>query len=195
MKNYSVTGIAALSIAIAFTAGCSTRDLQSSLSGSTSQRLVSHSIDDVVLKLPEAEFSQLAGKRLYLDSHFIQKSELKDYAHQRLALELSNRWGAEVVSSPESADMALSVFFTSLGTDLDNFGITIPLTYIPAFDEGTSLNVITLEKFHGISELYYFLGPIGKQSRGDTIQAVVKTDALGLPFITIPLSNLDRAVD
>ena len=36
----------------------------------------------------------------------------------------------------------------------------------------------------GVSELYFYLGKAGDLNRGETIQAVVKTDALGLPFIT-----------
>ncbi|WP_197472749.1 hypothetical protein, partial [Oleiphilus sp. HI0123] len=82
--------------------------------------------------------------------------------------------------------------YTSLGTDLDNFGIAIPFGYVPGVAENTQLNIITLEKFHGIAEMYYYIGETGSENRSQVLQAKVKTDALGLPFITIPLSNIDR---
>ncbi|ARU59095.1 hypothetical protein OLMES_5111 [Oleiphilus messinensis] len=184
-------------MAVAFAAlvlnGCSTRELQGSLTGSTAQRLVAHSVDDLITGLPASDFETLRYQKVAVQSHFFASKDIKTYADQRMAFELQNRFGVEVVDTAEQADQVLTVFYTSLATDLDNFGITLPLSYIPGLGENTYLNVITLEKFHGISELYYFLGKAGQQERGKTLQAVVKTDALGLPFITIPLSNVDRA--
>ncbi|PIE43040.1 MAG: hypothetical protein CSA50_07045 [Gammaproteobacteria bacterium] len=174
-------------------AGCSSREIQNSLTGSTAQRLVSHSIDDLIVQLPENEFARLAGKSVYVVSHFLYDSALKNYADQRLVFELENEYKAKVVTEIAKADRVLTIFYTSLATDLDNFGFTIPIGYVPGMADGAHLNVITLEKFHGIAELYYYLGEQNQQRRGKTVQAVVKTDALGLPFITIPLSNIDRA--
>lgn len=61
---------------------------------------------------------------------------------------------------------------------------------MPGIDEGTRINLITLEQFHGVAELYYFVGPSGSQRRGEILQARKRTDALGLPIITIPISTL-----
>lgn len=169
---------------------CSTRHLQDSLDGSTAQRLVTHSIDDLVSKLPEAPFEALRNQKLLFHSHFLLENQLKAYADERIKLELQNRFGIDTVEESEPGIHVLSIFYTSLATDRDNFGITIPLSGI----EGAShINVISLEKFHGVSEMYYFLGQAGAQTRHKTLQAIVKTDALGLPFITIPISNIDRA--
>ena len=45
--------------------GCSTRELNGKLSGSTAQRLISYSVDDLVGKLPADQFSGMAGKRVF----------------------------------------------------------------------------------------------------------------------------------
>jgi len=172
--------------------GCSTRDLQSELNGSTAQRLVTHSIDDLVAALEDKNLEELNGKKVYINSYFLSDSILKNYADQRIAIELRGRFGAEVVSSQAESDQVMTVFYTSLGTDMDNFGITIPFGYVPGVDESTRLNILSLEKFHGISEMYYYIGKTGTENRSKVLQAKVKTDALGLPFITIPLSNIDR---
>jgi len=171
---------------------CSTRDVQSELNGSTSQRLISHSIDDLVSNLDDAHLSELKDQKVYLNSYFIDNNQFKDYADQRLSLELQSRFGARLVATQAESDQVMTIFYTSLATDTDSFGISIPLGYVPGVDESTKLNILTLEKFHGVSEMYYYVGPTGTENRSKVIQARVKTDALGLPFITIPLSSVDR---
>jgi len=179
-------------ISCVLTSGCSTRDLQGSLNGSTPQRLVTHSIDDLITGLKDSNLDALAGKKVFINSYFLSDSKLKHYADQRLAIEISGRFGAEIAASQAESEQVMTVFYTSLGTDMDNFGISIPFGYIPGVDDSTYLNIITLEKFHGISEMYYYIGATGTENRSKVLQAKVKTDALGLPFITIPLSNIDR---
>jgi hypothetical protein len=171
---------------------CSTRDIQNELSGATAQRLIAHSIDDLVSKLDTPELTELKDQKLFINSYFLKDQPLKQYADQRLAVEMQKRFGASIVTSQAESDQVMTVFYTSMATDFDNFGISIPFGYIPGVDDSTTLNILTLEKFHGISEMYYYLGPTGTEYRSKVVQAVVKTDALGLPFITIPLSNVDR---
>lgn len=171
---------------------CSTRDLQDSLGGSTAQRLVTHSIDDLISNIVDEKLDALEGKKVFINAYFLSDSNLKDYADKRLAIELQNRFGAEVVSKQEASDQVMTVFYTSLGTDLDNFGISIPFGYFPGASDDAHLNILTLEKFHGIAEMYYYVGETGTEHRSQVFQAKVKTDALGLPFITLPLSNIDR---
>jgi len=86
----------------------------------------------------------------------------------------------------------LSVFYTSLGTDAGHLGFSIPLGIVPGVGEAVRINLITLEQFHGVAEMYYFLGESGTEMRGRTLQARTRTDAVGLPIITIPISNIDR---
>ena len=171
---------------------CSTRDLQGTLGGSTAQRLVTHSIDGLVRSIEDEKLDALEGKNVYINSYFLSDSPLKAYADKRLAIELESRFGINVVATQEESEQVMTAFYTSLGTDLDNFGIAIPFGYVPGVAENTQLNIITLEKFHGIAEMYYYIGETGSENRSQVLQAKVKTDALGLPFITIPLSNIDR---
>ena len=69
---------------------CSTRDVQSELNGSSAQRLISHSIDDLVSKLKDQNLTDLKDKKVYLNSYFINMNQFKDYADHRLALELQS---------------------------------------------------------------------------------------------------------
>tara|TARA_R110002167_G_scaffold288906_3_gene493913 strand:+ start:715 stop:1323 length:609 start_codon:yes stop_codon:yes gene_type:complete len=188
----TVTRLIVIFLAASIISACSTRDVQSELNGSTSQRLISHSIDDLVTKLNDPHLDDLKDKKVYLNSYFIENNKFKDYADHRLSLELQSRFGAIVVDSQTESDQVMTVFYTSLATDFDNFGISIPFGYVPGVDDSARLNILTLEKFHGVSEMYYYVGPTGTENRSKVIHAKVKTDALGLPFITIPLSSVDR---
>ena len=167
--------------------GCGSRQVQDSLVGSTAQRLVSYAIDDLARALPESDFAELAGETLWIESHFVADSDLRHYADRRLAMELRGRFRIEVVEDRLLAEHVLTVFYTSLGTDEDFLGFYLPLGFVPGLDATTRINLITLEKFHGIAELYYYLGPA---QRGEILQVRRRTDALGLPIITIPLNTL-----
>lgn len=172
--------------------GCAAREIHDSLSGSTAQRLVTHSIDDLMRELPESDFGGLSGQRLFIESAFIEGSPLMQYADRRLATELRGRFDIDVVAERDQADQVLSVFYTSLGTDAGHLGFSIPLGIVPGVGEAVRINLITLEQFHGVAEMYYFLGESGTEMRGRTLQARTRTDAVGLPIITIPISNIDR---
>jgi len=91
------------------------------------------------------------------------------------------------------SDAQLSVFYTSLATDQELAGFYLPIGVIPGFQEQTQVNLITLEKFHGIAELFYFIEADGVVQRGPTLLSRKQTDALGLPIITIPISRLPDA--
>ena len=170
--------------------GCASRQVQDSLAGSTAQRLVTYSIDDLMDGLPADDFQPLAGKRVWLESHFVEQSALKNYADQRLRMALAERFGIEIATTPLSSDVTLQVFYTSLGTDQELAGFYLPLGAVPGVDNDTRVNLITLEKFHGISELYYFVIDKEGITRGPTLISRTRTDALGLPIITIPISRL-----
>ncbi len=177
---------------LAMLAGCGSRQLQDSLVGSTAQRLVTHSIDDLASQLPDEDFTAYAGQRMHLESHFIQHPEIRAYADERLGVELANRFDIEIVSQYQTAEAILKVFYTSLGTDQGLHGFYVPLGFIPGLAETTRINLVTLEQFHGVAEMYYYIGETGSERRGDVIQARTRTDAIGLPIITIPISTIDR---
>ena len=167
--------------------GCGSREVQDSMVGSTAQRLVSYAIDDLAQSLPDSDFAPLAEQRLWIDSHFPGDDRLRAYADARLATELRARFGIDVVTERIWADHRLTVFYTSLGTDQDFRGFFLPLGFVPGVDESTRINLITLEQFHGIAEMYYYLG--SDRSPG-VLQSRQRTDAIGLPVITIPLNTL-----
>lgn len=195
MQCYSKKTIisrAALVLLLFLLAGCAARQAQDSLAGSTAQKLVTYSIDDLVRALPEDDFAAWAGKRMFVRSSFLARNEARAYADQRLALELARRFDIEVVFDVESADGILNVFYTSLGTNRDTKGFFLPLGFVPGMDAETRINLITLEQFQGVAEMYYFVGKSGTETRGQVIQARTRSDALGLPIITIPINTIDR---
>lgn len=172
--------------------GCAARQVQDSLAGATAQRLVTGAIDELAAALPASDFAALRGQNLYLDTHFIADDALRAYADRRLAMELKQRFDINTVAEPLAADASLSVFYTALGTDQGLLGFYLPFGFVPGVAESTRINLITLEQFHGVAEMYYFLDAgNGELLRGQWLQGRTRTDALGLPIITIPISNLD----
>ncbi len=170
--------------------GCSARQLQDSLTGSTAQRLVTHAIDELAESLPEQDFEPLRGSRLVIRSHFIERDELREYADRRLAVELGARFDIDVVEHALIADHVLNVFYTSLGTDRGLRGFYLPLGFMPGIDETTRINLVTLEQFHGVAQMYYYLGETGSEQRSSILTSRQRTDAIGLPIITIPVSTI-----
>jgi hypothetical protein len=171
--------------------GCGSRQVQDSLVGSTAQRLVTHAIDEMIKNLPAEDFEPLRGQTLLLQSHFIERDQARAYADQRLAVELRRRFDIQLTPMSNDAEVTLNVFYTSLATDQGLAGFYLPLGFVPGLDEGTRINLITLEHFHGVAELYYFIGANGSEHRSELLQGRTRTDALGLPIITIPLTTLD----
>ncbi|HMA98199.1 MAG TPA: hypothetical protein VKO38_01950 [Wenzhouxiangella sp.] len=187
--------LAFLCLTVLLTTGCATRQVQGSLAGSTAQRLVTYSIDELMEALPAEDFEPLRNQSLWLNSNFVEDGELKQYADQRLRLALKQRFGISFAKSKTQSDARLSVFYTSLATDQELAGFYLPLGVIPGFQEQTQINLITLEKFHGIAELFYFIESDGQVQRGSKLLRRTKTDALGLPIITIPLTRLPDGED
>jgi hypothetical protein len=207
MKYLSYNSIACragLILVVFLLAGCAARQVQDSLAGATAQKLVTYSIDDLAAALPEQHFSAWSGKKLFVQSNFLSNvdtrasadSRLVDtraaYADRRLEVELARRFDIEVVPTADSADAILNVFYTSLGTDRDTKGFFLPLGFVPGMDADTRINLLTLEQFQGVAEMYYFVGETGTEIRGRVIQARTRSDALGLPIITIPINTIDR---
>src|SRR6056297_669609 len=176
-------------------AGCASRQVQDSLTGSTAQRLVTHSIDELMTALPSGDFEPWRDQRLWLESSFIEEGPIKRYADRRLQLALNHRFGIQPAQTRDESDARLTVFYTSIATDQELAGFYLPLGGIPGFDEQTQINLITLEKFHGVAELFYFIEADGQIDRGPTLLARTRTAALGLPIITIPLSRLPEGSD
>ena len=82
---------------------CSTREASEQFRGSTSQRLLTYSINNLMAQLPEEDFKSFAGQPVYVRSHFIEASQTLNYTTQRLYMELTSRWQMNLVDSPEKA--------------------------------------------------------------------------------------------
>lgn len=195
MKYESRSSIATRAVSalvLLLLSACAARQVQDSLAGSTAQKLVTYSIDDLAAALPEAHFEAWAGKTMSLNSSFPAGDAVRAYADTRLSLELERRFDIEMVGDSDTADAVLNVFYTSLGTDRDTRGFFLPLGFVPGMEADMRINLLTLEQFQGVAELYYFVGETGTETRGRVIQARTRSDALGLPVITIPINTISR---
>jgi hypothetical protein len=180
-----------LGVLILLTA-CSTRHVVDQYHGATAQRLTSHSVNDMIADIPQKDFSRLQDKPVYLECYFLNDIEPLAYAKKRLELELMDKYQCRLVSDPADAQMQVYVFFTSLGTDADKFGLHTPELAIPGIGL-TSIDVLSLEMFHGITELYYYIVDDKDQiiAKSDMIKTRVRNDSLALPVITIPINTVD----
>ncbi len=173
--------------------GCSTRQVTPELNGSTAQRLVTHSIDRLMQQIPEEDFAPYRQKKIYVEPHFIVAAPLYNYATERFKMELAQRFACFVAPTRDEAEFVVELFFTSLGTDHDTFGLTIPIITFPEYSGATKINLLALEMFHGISEMYYYLS----DRKGNVVflrekvKATVRSDMLSLPVLTIPVNSLD----
>ncbi|MEN8264431.1 MAG: hypothetical protein ABFR82_13315 [Nitrospirota bacterium] len=186
-----ISGI--LLILMLISSSCATRGIHDKYLGATEQRLITQSIDKLIKKLPEQDFSILKGKKIYLECYFLEDSEFLKYAKKRIELELMEKYNGTLFAEPESADMVLHVFFNAIGTDQDKAGFKTPDFIIPGVGGAVSIDIITLDMYHGISELYYYI--IDQKNmvitRGEKIRSTVRTDKLSFPIISIPINTLD----
>jgi len=154
---------------------------------------------DVLVTTPETVQAMLTGSKLRTGLESLEHVVI-DEVHElaaskrgaQLTVALERRFDIDVVAELNAADATLTVFYTALGTDFSRRGFYLPLGTASGGEEVTELNLITLEQFHGVAEMYYFLGEQGYETRGPTLQARTRTDAIGLPIITIPISNVNR---
>ncbi|MBN2283320.1 MAG: hypothetical protein JXO48_05475 [Deltaproteobacteria bacterium] len=172
--------------------GCSTRQVVDTFSGSTEQRLLTHSIDKLMRSLPEKDFSSLTGESIFLETVFVLDSSVCAYATARLKKELEERYRCVIVDTPGEADRELFVFFTSLGTGNDKAGLSTPPLMVPGMGGTMAIDILALDMYHGVAELYYYLRDpaTGTTTRGERVKAVIRTDSLATPVLTIPISTL-----
>ena len=182
----------ALVAACAAAAGCSTRQVVEPLSGSTAQRLVTYSLDQFVEDLlAQPEIVALAGEPVRLDVHFLRGHPLGDYAQRLIDAQLRLTHGIRTARAGESAATELDVFFNSLGTDNDSFGLSVPtLGLVPGSD---SVDVLALDMYHGITEGYAVIRSQEGEAieRTERVLARVRRDNVATPVIDFPINQLD----
>ena len=186
--------ILAIVLFCGFLSACSTREASDQYRGSTSQRLLTYSINNLMAQLPAANFEEFKDHTVYVKSHFITKSQVMDYANDRLTFELSSRFKLNLVDTAEKADYQLDFFFTSLGTDSDTFGLTIPIFWVDTGGELPTLDVLAVRMYHGVSEMYYYSKDktTGLVTAHPSILARAKTDRFSTPFFSFPIDDLDE---
>ena len=121
------TKAATLITILGLVSSCSTRQLSDSVTGSTAQRLATYSLEKFVRNLMEqSELRTLADQKIALRVHFLKDHALLDYATQLLRYQLESKYQVQFVEINEPAQYEVDVFFNSIGTDHDNFGLSIP---------------------------------------------------------------------
>lgn len=172
---------------------CSTRQVGGDLSGSTEQRLVTYSIEELINQIPDEDFSHLKGKKIFINSHFIKKNQVLNYAHEMLKLELTRRYQIEIVNSTEKANAELHFFFNSLATDSDTYGLSIPLVNLSDTSQSSQIDILAVDMYHGVAEFMYFIkdNHQGQVIKKRKLLARIKTDKFSTPILNFPISNID----
>ncbi len=172
--------------------GCSTRQVSNTLEGSTAQRLVTYSLEKFVVELADQPELTLKNKRVHLNIHFLQGHPMIDYASELLAVQLELVHGIQVSAAEDPADFQIDVFFNSLGTDVDNFGLTVP-TFGLITTTDSRLEVLALDMFHGVTEGHAIVKPEagGEIRRTKRILTRIRRDNVSTPVVEFPLNQLD----
>jgi len=174
-------------------AACSTRQVTDSVSGSTAQRLVTYSIERFIPRLLAArELDVINNKTVYLQTHFLNDYALLDYATEVLAYKLNSQRGVVLVGEGESHDYNLDVFFNSIGTDNDNYGLSLPSFGIfGSVDARVSL--LAIDRYHGVTEGYAVVSQVQGNVIAQTSKssARVRADNVTTPIISFPINQLE----
>lgn len=185
--QFSIAVLAACAIA-----GCSTRQVSSTLEGSTAQRLVTLSLDQFIAALAEQpEIEKLSGKSIHLEVHFLADHPLLGYTTRLLNVRLQLIHGVTVMAASEPADFDVDIFFHSLGTDSDTFGLSVPTLGLVAAEDAT-IDILALDKFHGITEGYAIVteSASGTITETERLRERVRRDHVSTPIFNFPLNEL-----
>ncbi len=172
--------------------GCSTREVSPTLEGSTAQRLVTLSLDKFIKTLAdEPEVSALEGETIHLNVFFLEGHPLTDYATRLLEAQLQMIHDVEISDASDPASYDVDVFFNSIGTDSDTFGLTIPTLGVATTADGT-IDILALDMFHGITEGYAIVtADNGSMERTERVLARIRRDNVSTPIIDFPLNQVD----
>ncbi|MBN2647639.1 MAG: hypothetical protein JXR44_07635 [Thiotrichales bacterium] len=175
---------------------CSTRQEGANFRGSTEQRLVTYSINGMAKQLDAQMLAPLAGQRVRLYTHFVIDNEVVRYAHQRLRFELSEKFALNVVGAGEPADYRMDLFFTSLGTDRDATGLSVPIVNLSDPEQSAVVNILAVDMYHGVAEGYFYLTNLqsGEVSKQGKLHSRVRSDRFSTPFFSFPVSSIDESL-
>ncbi len=180
---------------------CSTRQAGERFTGSTEQRLVTYSIQQMAKNVAGESLSELQDQTVVFESHFVIHNQVQHYAEERVKTELTDKFNVKFISSSEFTETEpskqpqyrLKLFFTSLGTDRDQAGFSVPIINLAEPERSTSISVLAIDMYHGIAECNYYLQDIksNKVIRSGTVNARVKTDKFTTPIFGFPISDID----
>ena len=173
---------------------CSARQEGPNFRGSTEQRLVTQSIHGMVKTLKADQLTAIHHKRVHLVSHFVIDNQVVKYAHERLKLELLERFHTQVVADTESADYKLDMFYTSLGTDRDSTGLSVPIVNLSDPEQSTIVPILAIDMYHGISSGDFYLTDLktGTVVKKGKIHYRSRSDKFSTPFFSFPVSTIDE---
>ena len=175
-------------------AGCSTRQTADVLEGSTSQRLVTYSLEKFVTELvKQPQVTVAADSRVLLNVLFLHDHPMVAYARQLIARQMEVSNGITVVSSHrEDTDFEIDVFFNSIGTDRDSYGLSLPTLGLAPSPDG-KINILAIDMFHGLAEGYAVIKQVdtGAVARTNRLLARVRADNVATPVLDFPINQLE----
>ncbi|WP_197905437.1 hypothetical protein [Thiosulfatimonas sediminis] len=139
------------------------------------------------------DMSVLSDQKVFIKSHFVIDNQIVKYAHQRLQIELAERFQVRLMNSADQADYRLDMFYTSLGTDRDSTGISVPIVNLSDPEQSAIVNILAVDMYHGIAEGNFYLTDLrnGKVLQKGKIHSRVRSDKFSTPFFSFPISNID----
>lgn len=190
-KNHRRVRLAVAVLSACALTSCSTRQVSTTLEGSTAQRLVTYSLDQFIADLSEQpEITALEGKTVHLGVHFLTEHPLLDYATRLINAQLNLTHGIKVAAPGEASEYDLDVFFNSMGTDSDDFGLSIPSLGLVA--SADSINILALDMYHGVTEGYAIVktNADGSLQQTERVLARIRKDNVSTPVIDFPLNQV-----
>ena len=186
-------GFAVVALLSAFVvAGCSTREVVDPLSGSTAQRLVTYSLDQFIEELiAQPEIAEMQGRTVRLGVHFLSEHPLIEYATRLITAQMRLTHDITAAAPDESPGLELDIFFNSIGTDNDDFGLSVPTFGLGG--SADSVNILALDMYHGITEGYAIVTSAdgGGIQKTDRVLARIRRDNISTPVIDFPLNQLE----
>ena len=191
LRNHRPARLAVALLSTCVMVGCSTRQVSTTLEGSTAQRLVTYSLDQFIEDLGEQpEISELEGETVHLRVHFLREHPLLDYATRLINAQLNLKHGIRVAAPGEDVDHEIDVFFNSMGTDNDDFGLSIPSFGLVA--SADAINILALDMYHGVTEGYAIVKTTadGSLQQTERVLARIRKDNVSTPVIDFPLNQV-----
>lgn len=185
--------IFSICIAAAITCSCATRQTSDTVSGSTAQRLVTYSLEKFVTELvSQPELAVVTGTQTRLNVHFLKNHPLMDYTEELLKYHLVTKHNVELTDNTTSPRYEINVFFNSIGTDYDTYGLSVPTLGLAA-TPNSRISLLAIDMFHGVTEGYATVKntQTNKTTKSTRLLARVRADNVATPILDFPINQLE----